>query len=148
MVENSINMYYESLEKKKLQPITNASEALNNKIKIKIEELNKKNINYSNLKFHRTVINSYNNKKGTCTITFQTSLEYIKDNIKQQERLNTDVIYIYDETDSKDAYGVSLNCKNCGGPIKKLGEKFCPYCGTGVVEHTKKVWKINDIYTK
>ena len=58
------------------------------------------------------------------------------------------MIYIYDSKDIKDKYGVSLNCKNCGGPIKELGTKTCPYCGTGVVDIMSKTWEINDLYRK
>lgn len=148
MAENAINLYYTSLEKGKLQKISNASDNLNNKINTKIEESKQNNDTYKMLKIHQTVINSYSNSKGSCIITFQTSLEYLKNGEKEQERLNTDLIYVYDETDVKDTYGVSLNCKNCGGPIKNLGDKVCPYCGTGVVEYTSKVWKVNDIYEK
>lgn len=148
MVEDAINTYYLSLEKGKLQNNIYASDNLNNKIITKINELKDKKEEVKNVKIHKTVINSYSNKKGSCIITFQSSLEYLKNNTKEQERLNTDLIYVYDETDVKDMYGVSLNCKNCGGPIKNLGEKTCPYCGTGVVEYTTKVWKVNDIYEK
>ena len=152
LVENAITLYYESLEKKKLQKIKNANSTLNNKITLLIEELQEKKVSFSNMKIHKTVINSYHNNKGSCIITFQTSLEYIKEEdsskIKFQERLNTDLIYVYDEKEVKDTYGVSLNCKNCGAPIKNLGNKYCTYCGTGIVEHTTKVWKVNDIYEK
>lgn len=152
MAENAIRSYYKSLEKKELLSIKNASVNLNNKIKIFIEESKKDNISYSGMVIHRTVLNSYNNKNGSCIITFQTSLEYLKktkkETIKVQDRVNTELIYVYDEKDVKNEYGVSLNCKNCGGPIKDLGIKSCPYCGTGVVEYTNKVWKVNDIISK
>lgn len=152
IAENGILLYYKSLETKKLQNIKNSSEKLNNHIIHIIETLNKESISYNNIKIHKTAVNSYENKKGLCKITFQTSLEYIKkvkkESEKIQERLNTELIYIYDEKELKEEYGVSLNCKNCGAPIKNLGEKTCPYCGTGVVEYTSKTWKINDIYEK
>lgn len=152
MVENAISLYYESIEKKKLQKIKNANDNLNNKINLIIEETQNNKLSFSNIKFHKTVINSYHNNKGSCIITFQTSLEYLKkeNNVsnKIQERINTDLIYVYDEKDLNGTYGVSLNCKNCGAPIKKLGSKYCSYCGTGIVEYTTKVWKINDIYEK
>lgn len=152
MAENAIRLYYKSLEQKKVLDIDNANDNLINKLNIKIEEIKNSNISYSNVKFHRTVINSYTNKKGSCIVTFQSSLEYLtknkKETVKVQDRVNTELIYIYDETEIKDTYGVSLNCKNCGAPIKKLGTKTCPYCGTGVVEFTKKTWKVNDIYER
>ncbi len=152
MAENAIRLYYESLNKKKVIDIENANNNLVNKLSLKIEKIENDNISYSNVKLHRTVLNSYDNKKGSCIITFQTSLEYVlkdkKKTTKIQDRLNTELIYVYDETTVDGAYGVSLNCRNCGAPIKDLGTKSCPYCGTGVVEFTKKTWKVNDIYEK
>ena len=41
--------------------------------------------------------------------------------------------------------GLGLTCPNCGAPIKNLGQKFCLYCGTGVVEVNARVWKFNAV---
>lgn len=150
MADNAIIMYYKSLEKGKVQFISNATDKFNNKIQTNIEELQNNNIKYSDIKIHRTVINSYKKNKGICTITTQTSLEYIKkknnDTRKIQERVNTELIYIYDDSKLEEKYGVSLNCKNCGAPIKDLGNKSCPYCGTGVIDYSSKTWKVDDLY--
>lgn len=151
MAETTVNLYYESLSKKKVLRINHASDTLLSNLSSKIEELKNSNITYSNIKFHRTVINSYTNKKGHCLITFQSSLEYIskspKSTTKIQDRVNIDLIYVYDETTTTSS-AVSLNCPNCGAPVKDLGTKSCSYCGTGLVEFTKKTWKVNDIYQK
>lgn len=152
IVENAIILYFKSLENKKLIENKKYSNKIKTSITKLIEESKNMNITYSNIKIHNTVINSYTNNDGTCKITFQSSLEYIKcindEKNKIQDRLNTELIYIYDDTKLKDKYGVSLNCKNCGAPIKKLGVKNCPYCETGIIEFTSKIWKINDIYKK
>lgn len=152
IVENAIILYFKSLENKKLIENKKYSNKIKTSITKLIEESKNMNITYSNIKIHNTVINSYTNSDGTCKITFQSSLEYIKcindEKNKIQDRLNTELIYIYDDTKLKDKYGVSLNCKNCGAPIKKLGVKNCPYCETGIIEFTSKIWKINDIYKK
>ncbi len=150
--ENSLNLYFESLSKKEIQTINNSNDNLNNKIQIKIDDLKSNKESISNFVIHRTVLNSYSNKEGACIITFQSSVEYLKktkkNTIKVQDRYNTDLIYVYDEKHINGAYGVSLNCQNCGAPIKELGTKNCPYCETGVIEYTTKVWKVNDIYQK
>lgn len=139
--ENAIILYFESLKDRKLKEIPNASDKLNNMISSLI--VDNKHI-YKYVKIHRTVINSYDNKNGVCIITFQTSLEYSKDSTKVQDRLNTDLIYIYDDKKGN----VSLNCPNCGAPITKIGIKVCEYCNTGIVEMLSKTWRINDIYQK
>lgn len=149
-VDNTLIKYFKSLEKKKIQSIENASDKLTSKILHEIESLNNKQESIHSMKIHRTVINSYKNNKGTCVINFQSSLEYIKESKKVkkkiQTRFNTNMIYVYNEDNVDGEYGVSLNCKNCGAPIKELGVKSCPYCGTGIMITTSKIWKIDDIY--
>lgn len=151
LAENALINYFKSLEDKKVKTIDNISDKLLIKIEKEINNLNELKC-IKNMNIHRTVITSYENKKGSCIITFQSSLEYIlkteKEKKKIQTRYNTSMIYIYDDSQVKDKYGVSLNCKNCGAPIKKLGIKTCPYCGTGIVDYAKKTWKIDDIYEK
>lgn len=147
--ESALVQYFVILEKGKIERMTDASPKLLQNLETLI---NNKKANYKNFKIHRTVISSYDNKKGSCILTFQSAVEYVKQtgstSKKTQGRYNIELIYIYDETNVKDAYGVSLKCKNCGAPIKTLGEKTCQYCGTGIVEYTSKIWTINDIYEK
>lgn len=143
--ENAILEYYHSLNDKELKSIPNLTPKLANKIKGNIID---NHSHYTNIKIHRTVINAYDNKKGLCKITLQTSLEYNEElnntQTKKQDRLNTELIYIYDEKQGN----ISLNCPNCGAPIKVLGTKSCPYCNTGIVEMLSKTWQIDDIYQK
>lgn len=150
IAESGLRTYFESLSASKLKEISNSTPKFNEKVSSIIEDCLKKNIKYESFKIHRTVINSYQNKNGICTITFQSAIEYylLKDGSKKriQDRFSTDMIYIYDDTDIEEGYGISLNCQNCGAPIKKLGIKSCPYCGTGVVDLMSKTWKVNNIY--
>lgn len=150
IAESGLRAYFESLSDSKLKETSNATLKFNEKVTSTINECLKKNIKYESFKIHRTVINSYQNKNGICTITFQSAVEYylLKDGTRKriQDRFSTDMIYIYDDTDIEEGYGISLRCQNCGAPIKKLGIKSCPYCGTGVVDIMSKTWKVNDIY--
>ena len=147
MVEEAVLLYFKSLDNGEVK-INNGTECLLAKINSEIESLSLSNERYSDVRFHKTVINSYKKSRGVCVITVQSSLEYIKkgeDIIKVQDRFNTELIYVYDNMQNEEL-GVSLNCKNCGAPIKSLGNKLCPYCGTGVVINLKKAWKIDKIY--
>ncbi len=141
IAENAILTYYSSLSEKEFKDIPNITDKLENKIK---ENIKSNKAKYSKIKIHRTVLNAYDNKDGLCKITLQTGLEYYKDNDKVQDRLNTEFIYIYDEVKGN----ISLNCPNCGAPIKGLGFKACPYCETGIVELFSKTWLLDDIYQK
>lgn len=146
MAQDAVLLYYKSLEKRKAQEIFNGTEKLKHKMQEMVEHCIKENTSYSHIKIHRTVINSYKKSLGMCIIVVQSSLEYILNKDKKvQDRVNTELIYVYDNSKLSEEYGISLNCKNCGAPIKELGNKYCPYCGTGVVITTSKVWKIDDI---
>lgn len=146
IAENAIILYYESLKSGKLKNIPKATTKLKNKIYQDIEA--SKHIKYSNINIHRTVLNSYDNKKGLCKIILQSSLEYQKETKnkkeKVQDRINVELIYIYEESQGN----ISLNCPNCGAPIKTLGIKDCPYCSSGIIEMLSKTWQIDDIYHK
>lgn len=152
IAQNGIRDYYDSLNSRTLKESSYNNANLNSMLLSKIENLKNQDTKYNKLHIHKTVINSYNNQKGSCIITFQSAIEYtLHENNKDkkiQERINVDMIYIYDDTHIKGASGVSLNCENCGAPIKMLGIKTCPYCETGIIDYIPRVWKINNIYTK
>lgn len=152
MVEDSILMCLQSIEKKKILKVDYVSETITNWIQSRIDDLKEDEfINYDEIKFHKTVLNQYVNKDGIYSLLFQTSVEYLyrKNNTeyeKIQNRFNTEFIYIFDDTKiSKYQSGIALNCPNCGAPIKDLGVKTCNYCGTGVIDLVKKTWILNSI---
>lgn len=151
IAENALINYFSSLESKEVKKTENMSNKLLTKIETAINNI-KESDKIKKMHIHRTVITSYENKRGSCIITFQSAIEYIhktsKEEKKIQARYNTSMIYIYDETQVEGEYGVSLNCKNCGAPIKKIGIKSCPYCGTGIIDYASKTWKVDDIYEK
>ena len=99
---------------------------------------------YENIKIHKTILNRYEKTSSIATLTFQTSLEYKKNDKKVQSRIETQFIYIIDSGKTKNK-ALGLNCPNCGAPIKSLGEKQCVYCSAGVVDIVKRVWSLNDI---
>lgn len=152
MVEDSILMCLQSIEKKQILKTDYVSESIINWIQSRIDDLKAdESINYDQIKFHRTVLSQYVNKNGVYSLMFQTSVEYLyrKNNNnyeKIQNRFKTEFIYIFDDTKiSKYQSGIALNCPNCGAPIKDLGVKTCTYCGTGVIDLVKKTWILNSI---
>lgn len=114
---------------------------------------------YREIVIHACEIGRYIKSGGMVTIRFNTSvgmIAYLEDetgniiNGSRDEKLQTvyevDLIYLQD-ADVMGVYGegLGLNCPNCGAPIKNLGQKFCAYCGTGVVEVNTRVWKFNAV---
>lgn len=148
VAENNIILCFKSIENKKLEDIENISNKLKNLIKSNIDNISA-NIKINPINIHKTVINKYDNKASVCRLVFQTSIGYTvsKGDQKQlhEDRINTEFIYIFDDKNISSNEAISLNCPNCGAPIKNLGEKFCPYCKTGIIDLAPKLWKFNDI---
>ncbi len=94
---------------------------------------------------HETEISDYRRSEGTCYIRCQTSAGYRTDaGTWMEKKYETDIVYIQDVSQLPPTQtGVGLNCPNCGAPIKMLGAKTCPYCGTGITELNIRVWKVN-----
>lgn len=108
---------------------------------------------------HNTQLSRYIKTGTTVTVLFSISVglySYIEDengkvihgdkNLKHQTVYEVGLVYVQDA----DKMGVhnealGLNCPNCGAPIKNLGQKFCDYCGTGVIEVNTRVWKFDSI---
>lgn len=113
---------------------------------------------YSDIKVHRTEISDYRKKEGTCTIIFQSAVEYYhyreKDGQlvdgnrerKEQTKYNTELLYIQDEKLAKAGNAVGTTCPNCGAPITELGRMRCEYCGAAVTPINLKVWTFHQIY--
>ncbi len=99
----------------------------------------------TDIKIHTTAIKDYINNPGNCTVVLQTALEYRENGRKKQTRYNTTMMYVQDieKMDNETTY--SVNCPNCGAPVKNLGSKKCEYCGTEVIPVNIKVWRLKDI---
>ncbi len=108
---------------------------------------------------HDAQIARYFKQGGTVTVQFNLSVgmyAYLEDengrviNGDKDNKLQTvytvDLVYLQD-ADVMGVYGESLGltCPGCGAPIRNLGQKFCEYCGLGVVEVNTRVWKYNAV---
>lgn len=146
IVENKIYEIFEAIKQKDLNHYFESE-----KISIWVKDKIEKNIKYSSLKIHRTILNKYEKKDNIATLSFKTALEYIREDKKGltkkiQTRLETEFIYIIDSSKASEKQkNLTLNCPNCGAPIKKLQEKYCVYCNCGILDIVKKVWAFNNI---
>ena len=104
---------------------------------------------YSNINIHKTVINQYVKDGSTCKLVFQTAVGFNESfqnaSHLKEVRMNTEFMYIYDNSKLKNGEAISLNCTNCGAPIKGLGHKTCPYCHTGLIDLATKTWKFKKV---
>ena len=137
------------------------TQSLKNHISEIIENLNinAQRQHYEEPVIHDAQIARYNKNGATVTIQFNVSvgvIAYLEDesgrilNGDRNEKLQTvyevDLVYLQD-ADKMGVYNeaLGLNCPNCGAPIRNLGQKFCEYCGTGVIEVNTRVWKFNAV---
>ncbi len=101
---------------------------------------------FDGVRFHRTVLNEYKKKSGTCYATIQTSLQYNNTEGKTvQTRYNCTMAYVQDAEPSGFKKAYSITCPNCGAAVTSLGNKTCEYCGSAIQEISRRVWELNGI---
>ena len=149
--EKNIRNVLHSIETKDIKELKNKNDRVYSYVKTRIEDLKDDKVIFDDIRFHKTVLNKYEKDSGKATIVLVSSLEYFykrgnEIGKKVQTRYRTEFIYIIDYLQlPKNVKALGINCPNCGAPVKSLGEKHCDYCGTGIIEVTKKVWIINNI---
>ena len=130
------------------------SSNLKGKMKSFVDTVNASNsgkeVHYSDLKIHNTVLSNYKKEGGIATIYFSSSFQYYKEvngfSKKVQDRVKTEFIYVYDvEKVDLDKKVLGIHCPNCGSPITSLGQKECSYCGSVSIELIGRVFTCNDI---
>ncbi len=97
---------------------------------------------YDSFKIHRTELYRYVKNSGTCTVIFQSSVEYMLGGLKTQTRFNTHMVYIQNADLSDGATAFSTTCPNCGAPIATLGAMKCEYCDSSITPINVKVWDL------
>jgi hypothetical protein len=152
LAEENILLYFESISTRSIQNFGNISGKLKEEIMEGIHKAEKNNTSISDIDIHKTVLNSYTKYNGICTIVFQTTLGYqfgFRDSLSHiEDRINTEFIYVYDDTKTSAQDLISLKCPNCGAPIKGLKHKICPYCEAGLIDLAPRTLKFNNLVRK
>lgn len=160
--ENVLLSYLAGLSHRSVSYLKDANSELKNSLENRIHAMEAagKREYFDEPKIHRTEIAGYTKSAGRCTITFQSSIQYLhyltdtsgnrvsgSDSVLEQSRYNVDLIYIQDrEIVENDIDGLEgRNCPNCGAPLKHIGSKNCRYCGTPIVEYNIKVWTFSSV---
>ncbi len=163
--EMFVKAYLNSIEKQDISSLK--AEQISQNVQQKTQEIindiisQNRHIVYDKVFINQTEISNYKRYEGFCTIYFQSSVScfhYCLDSngnvidgrkdIKYQTVFETSYTYIQDISklnDAGDYSSISLSCPHCGAPIKKLGSKFCEYCGSGVKEINIYSWNFTDI---
>ena len=91
---------------------------------------------------HQVAMSNYVKSLECATITYQASVGYLLDGNRVEER------YAVEYTMSlRDEYGEkkALVCPQCGGAYTSTSQKFCAFCGSGIVRDTVKSWRFTSI---
>ncbi len=147
--ENVLVSYLQALDQKSTTLPADCTPEFRQQLVLEIQESRNKqtDLQYKEIKLHRTEIAGYKKVPGRCIITFQTALQSKNGTKLVQSKWNTEAIYVQDSqvTDTELDAGLGLNCPNCGAPITTLGKKICEYCGTEVMELNIHIWAFNRV---
>lgn len=156
--ENNLRKIFNVLESKNEKDIINDQDFIYLKDKIieQIKDMKSNNIieKFDNIEFNRHAISAYNKRNGKATIKISSSVSYYyqtnrKDkksfpDIKKQTRYTSEFVYVYDENNFGDnQVSFSVNCPNCGAPLKSIKSNYCEYCGSYIEKINLKVWQMS-----
>ena len=160
--ERQLRERLEAIEQENLSCLTDASPELSRQVGLHIKENQRQGVreSFHGVKIHQTALSGYERAAGCCTMTLQSAVEYGYRRWKSgeadagteetvQTRFQAEWSYTQDEESLPDhVKAVAFNCPNCGAPVKKLGERFCEYCGTAIEAVNLKVWTLDRIEEK
>lgn len=154
--ENVLTSFLQCVDAGRASGLCEGTEELKNQLELHINDLKSHNRkeHFTNINIHRTELYKYQKLNGRVSAIFQTSvgyIHYVEKNGKvisgsvdsyEQARYNIEAVYAQDRDviGNEGVQGLGLVCPNCGGAIKSLGNKVCPYCGSGVIEYNIKTW--------
>lgn len=151
IAESNIMLAIESVNLRRIQSFSNASEQFKDNIQNVINRIIEENnsLKIERICIHKTVANKYEREESKCNLVFQTAIGYTVNKNGQsqryEDRINTEFIYVYNYQNIKSHESISLKCPNCGAPVQHLGVKKCNYCNAGIVDLAVKTWVLSEI---
>lgn len=160
--ENVLVSYLRAIDENRASVLVEGSRELRDALSLRISELRnqQQTEQFDDISVHRTEIARYEKRRGRCTVTFQSAVQYrhalldaagavVSGDLSKwtQARYNVKLVYIQDEdkvADDRDR-GDSLHCPNCGAPVKALGDKACAYCGSAIEPYNIRVWSFHEV---
>lgn len=150
-VEEFMLAYFDALEKQTTEPLRRIenTEAVKTKIQFEIDDMKSQGLKteIDGVRTNGISIWDYIKSTEVATILFQISLGYKYKETKETETENgvaqlkyeVSMSYLFEDY-SQESF--VLNCKNCGSPVKTTN-RYCEYCGSGIVRNIEMVWRIS-----
>ena len=158
---NVLTSYLFSIDESDPSHLTEGNEELKNKLTMQVKMNQDKGYveHFERIKVHKCVLNQYEKTDGKCTVTYQAAVQFLhyiteKEKIKTgrndlmtQAKYDIRVVYVQDRdmVDKFSDMALSSVCPHCGAPIKGLGDKKCPYCGSDVEIINIYAWSFSDV---
>lgn len=158
--ENMLTSALLAISAENPERLVDASEDIKKQVANIIEDNRARGISetYSDITIHQTEIADYQKTNGKCVITIQSAVGslYCKmqdgklirgdKKYKTQTKYNIELVYIQDAQKVGPGTAIGTVCPQCGAPIKRLGSKFCEYCGAGITPINIRVWSLHKFY--
>ena len=159
--KNVLSSYLFSIDESDSSHLTEGNEELKNKLTMQVKLNQDKGYteHFERIKVHKCVLNQYEKTDGKCTVTYQAAVQYIhyisegekiktgRTDLMTQSKYDVKLVYIQDRdmVDKFSDMALSSVCPHCGAPIKGLGDKKCPYCGSDVEIVNIYAWSFSDV---
>ena len=154
--EKNLRKIFDAIENKSMTEIKKDDDFvfMQNNIEECINDLKMRNVNvsYGDITFHSHAIKDYEKKNGMATITTSSTVGYYYKNddkknvypdLKRETKYTCKFVYVYDETKLKrNDVAITVNCPNCGAPLRNFGAGNCEYCSSHVEAINLKAWKM------
>ena len=157
--------YFNAIESKHASTVgPECSAALINHIQGIIEDLNSRGYDqhFNEVVIHSMELSRYIKNGATVDLVFSSAVglyDYITDDKgkvvfgsedrKKQTIYTVELVYVQDEdkmAESSETSAIGVHCPNCGAPVKTIGQKFCEYCGSGILEINTRSWKFDAVH--
>ena len=159
--KNVLTSYLFAIDSSDPSQLTEGNEDLKSKLTMAVK-LNKDKgytEHFERIKTHKCALHDYKKADGTCKIEYQISVQYIhyitengrirtgRDDQVTQARYVVTLVYCQDRDQVTNFGDMALGsrCPHCGGQIKNLGDKKCPYCDSDVEIINIYAWSFADV---
>lgn len=157
MAKNGVIDILNAIESGEPQKVANSSVRLRDQLFGIIEDYRSKGetAHYDSVKIHSVGVESYTSSADSAAAVFQTALEsfayvtregqIVLGTNKQptQNLFSVTLTHNQDIGEDDGRVYIGTNCPNCGAPVPAVGERECPYCGSGLVAAVDKIWQID-----
>ena len=158
---NVLTSYLFAIDEGNPEQLSEGNEDLRNKLTMQVKINKDKGYveHFERMAVHKCVLHKYEKTDGKCSLIYQASIQYIhyitagetiktgRKDLMDQAKYNIELVYIQDrdQVNKYSELALGSRCPHCGGQIKNLGDKKCPYCDSDVEIVNIYAWSFSDV---